>query len=42
LRPSASLLALTVLGAPCVTMLAGYLPTLFAITQDPARILTEE
>jgi len=40
-RPSSSLLALTVLGAPIVTMLASYLPMLGAIAQDPAQILTE-
>jgi len=40
-RPPAQLLALTILGAPIVTTLASYLPTLAAIAQDPARILTE-
>lgn len=40
-RPSAALLALTVLGAPVVTMMAAYLPMLSAVTQDPARVLTE-
>ncbi len=40
-RPSASLLWLTLLGAPVVTAMASYLPMLSAVTQDPARILTE-
>ncbi len=35
-RPSTLLLALTVLGAPLVTTMAAYLPTLQAIAQDPA------
>jgi hypothetical protein len=40
-RPSAMLLALTVLGAPLVTCMASYLPTLHAISQDPAIILND-
>lgn len=40
-RPATSLMVLTVCGAPLVTAMASYLPTLAAMTQDPARILTE-
>ena len=40
-RPAASLLLLTVVGAPIVTAMASYLPMLSAVSQDPARILTE-
>jgi hypothetical protein len=40
-RPSLPLLAFTVLGAPLVTCMASYLPTLNAITQDPAIILND-
>jgi putative ABC transport system permease protein len=40
-RPSATLLLLTVLGAPVVTVMAAYLPMLAAVQQDPARVLTE-
>ncbi len=41
LRPANSLLLLTILGAPVVTTMASYLPMLSAVSQDPARILTE-
>jgi putative ABC transport system permease protein len=41
-RPSATLLLITVIGAPVVTAMASYLPMLSAVTQDPARVLTEE
>ena len=40
-RPSLALLGLTVFGAPLVTSMASYLPTLNAISQDPALVLTE-
>ncbi len=40
-RPATALLLLTILGAPVVTTMASYLPMLAAVTQDPARILTE-
>ncbi len=41
-RPTSTLLLLTLFGAPLVTALASYLPTLSAVAQDPARILTEQ
>ncbi len=41
LSPSSTLLLLTVVGAPIVTAMASYLPMLAAVTQDPARILTQ-
>lgn len=40
-QPSMRLLAFTLLGAPLVTCMASYLPTLHAITQDPAIILND-
>jgi putative ABC transport system permease protein len=40
-RPSWWLLALTMLGAPLVTAMASYLPTLTAISQDPAIVLMD-
>jgi hypothetical protein len=40
-RPSGALLVVALLGAPLVTTLASYLPMLRAVSQDPARILTE-
>ena len=40
--PSLPLLAATLLGAPLVAVMASYLPTLKAITQDPAIVLMEE
>lgn len=41
-RPPPILLVLTVVGAPIVTAMASYLPMLSAVSEDPARILTEE
>jgi hypothetical protein len=41
-RPPALLLVLAIVGAPIVTTMASYLPTLSAISQDPARILTDQ
>ncbi len=40
-QPSMRLLAFTLLGVPLVTCMASYLPTLHAITQDPAIILND-
>jgi putative ABC transport system permease protein len=40
-RPSHQLLLVTIVGAPLVTAMASYLPMLVAVSQDPARILTE-
>jgi hypothetical protein len=40
-RPPGALLLVALLGAPLVTTLASYLPMLVAVSQDPARILTE-
>jgi hypothetical protein len=40
-RPSTLLIICTVLGAPLVTCMASYLPTLNAITQDPAIVLND-
>ncbi len=39
--PSMLVIIATVLGAPLVTAMASYLPTLMAITQDPAVVLME-
>ncbi len=41
LSPSFVLLAATVLGAPLVAAMASYLPTLRAVTQDPAVVLMD-
>jgi putative ABC transport system permease protein len=39
--PAYDVLACTVLGAPLVSAIASYLPTLSAVAQDPAVILME-
>lgn len=40
--PSLPLLAATLVGAPLIAAMASYLPTLKAVTQDPAVVLMEE
>ncbi len=40
-QPSSTLLAVTLLGAPLLSAMASYLPTLVAVTQDPAIVLME-
>ena len=41
LFPSWTILAGTILGAPLVAAMASYLPTLFAVNQDPAVVLMD-
>jgi len=42
IAPMFNLLSWSVLGAPVLCALASYLPTIIAITQDPAAVLREE
>jgi len=41
-KPAVDLLPRTVLGSVLITALASLLPAMIAVTQDPARTLTEE
>lgn len=40
-QPSFTLLGYLLIGAPFVAAMAGYLPTLRAVTEDPAKVLSE-
>jgi ABC-type lipoprotein release transport system permease subunit len=42
LKPAYDILVLTILGAPLLSALASYLPTLLAVVQDPAVVLREQ